>query len=111
MPQDKKKVGGLSAQYLGAESPEGRIFGGLRLKLSAQRLDKRQLGGHAGQRAVVTASVQTVLVVPHPSTPTLGEVFFLESSSGNFSEVNSHLGPQGRLDEIKNFELVNKMLW
>ena len=51
------------------------MFGGLRLKLSAQRLDKRQLGGHAGQRAVVTASVQTVLVVPHPSTPTLGEVF------------------------------------
>ena len=63
--------------YLWAESPEGRMFGGLRLKLSAQRLDKRQLGGHAGQRAVVTASVQTVLVVPHPSTPTLGEVFFL----------------------------------
>ena len=77
--QRLKKSLGLSAQwleYLGAESPEGRIFGGLRLKLSAQRLDKRQLGGHAGQRAVVTASVQTVLVVPHPSTPTLGEVFF-----------------------------------
>ena len=75
----QKKIGGLSAQwleYLGAESQEGRIFGGLRLKLSAQRLDKRQLGGHAGQRAVVTASVQTVLVVPHPSTTTLGEVFF-----------------------------------
>ena len=74
-----KKCFGLSAQwleYLGAESPEGRMFGGLRLKLSAQRLDKRQLGGHAGQRAVVTASVQTVLVVPHPSTPTLGEVVF-----------------------------------
>ena len=77
-------------EYLGAESPECRIFGGLRLKLSAQRLDKRQLGGHAGQRAVVTASVQTVLVVPHPSTKTLGEVFFLESSSENFSVKSTH---------------------